>query len=82
MLRNLLSSVSKAHLLVVQQQRRPNTVNFFQRRTDNVLWNTVTSITKYGARKGRQRTRQRDRHLHWFYHFARNSEQPNTQKHG
>ena len=46
---------------------RPNTVNFFQRRTEDVLWKTVTNITKYGARKGRGKTRQPFRYLPDYY---------------
>ncbi|CAK5116872.1 unnamed protein product [Meloidogyne enterolobii] len=46
---------------------RSNTVNFFQRRNEDVLWRTVTNITKYGARKGRGKTRQPYRRLSDYY---------------
>jgi hypothetical protein len=46
---------------------RSNTVNFFQRRNEDVLWKTVTNITKYGARKGRGKTRQPYRYLTDYY---------------
>uniref|UniRef100_A0A1I8BM95 Small ribosomal subunit protein uS5m n=1 Tax=Meloidogyne hapla TaxID=6305 RepID=A0A1I8BM95_MELHA len=46
---------------------RSNTVNFFQRRNEDVLWKTVTNITKYGARKGRGKTRQMYRRLSDYY---------------
>ncbi|CAJ0939658.1 unnamed protein product, partial [Mesorhabditis belari] len=51
-------------------QIRFNTVNFFQRRTQQELWKTIRSVSKSGEKKGRRSTRQPERPLHRFYRIG------------
>ncbi|CAJ0582419.1 unnamed protein product, partial [Mesorhabditis spiculigera] len=51
-------------------QTRTNTVNFFQRRTEEQLWKTIRSVSKSGEKKGRRSTRQPFRPLDKFYRIG------------
>jgi hypothetical protein len=64
MLRRVLSQQNFGNF-IVQQHR--TAVNFFQRRREQVLWNTITAIKKHGMRKGGGKFRQPYQALSGYY---------------
>uniref|UniRef100_A0A914HJU6 S5 DRBM domain-containing protein n=1 Tax=Globodera rostochiensis TaxID=31243 RepID=A0A914HJU6_GLORO len=67
MFERFLSQLSLQSVKVVQIRTKANTVNFFRRRTGEVLWKTVTQVSMGGMKRGRSRTRQAIRPLPQFY---------------